>query len=248
MAVALALAACYAPYAALASFACGIIVLLVRWLRPRGFTGYADPPFALASSGGLRWFAERALTFGALADDGLLANGARMLHWALLATAIFHVDLMMGASFLMTNPARASLLTALLGAPTGSIALAGLALLIWRRFRPRELPSPICNRRVGILLPTSPGALAAYALLTAVLATGVAQDVAVALSGGRALILASSWARSLLALRPDAAIIAAAPLLDLHVILASALVALLPWSPLRHFLSYALVPNLGQVG
>ena len=243
MVAAQALVACYIPYAAAASFACGVAVSLARWLRSRGFTGYADPPSALRSPVGLRWFAERALTFSALGDDRLLVDGARMLHWALLATAIFHLDLA-----LRIAPGRASILAVALGAPAGAVALAGLALLLWRRIRPRELASPVCDRRVRILLPAPPSIFVVHALLAAVLVTGIAQDVANAVGGGRALVLASSWALSLLALHPDVAAAAALPLLDVHVILASALVALLPWSPLRHFLSYALVPDLGQVG
>ncbi|MDP7982220.1 MAG: respiratory nitrate reductase subunit gamma [Conexivisphaerales archaeon] len=248
MVAAQALVACYIPYAAAASFMCGVIISLARWLRSGGFTGYADPPSALGSSGGLRWFAGRALTFSALGDDRLLINGARMLHWALLATAIFHMDLVIGTDVVRMNPARMSILAVALGAPTGSVALAGLVLLLWRRIRPRELASPICNRRVRVQLPTSPSVLIIHALLAAVLVTGIAQDVVTVMGGGHALALASSWALSFLAMRPDAAAIAALPLLDVHVILASALVALLPWSPLRHFLSYALVPDLGQVG
>lgn len=248
MVVAQALVACYIPYVAAASFACGAASSLARWLRSGGFTGYADPPSALRSPGGLRWFAGRALTFSALGDDRLLIDGARMLHWALLATAIFHADLLIRVALAAMTPERASILAVALGAPTGAVALAGLVLLLWRRIRPRELASPICNRSVRVLLPASPDMLTIHVLLAAVLVTGIAQDVVTAMGGGHALVLASSWALSLLALRPDVAAAAALPLLDVHVILASLLVALLPWSPLRHFLSYALAPDLGQVG
>jgi nitrate reductase gamma subunit len=239
---ALALLMLGAPYAALALLMLGSILQATSWIRARGFTGYANPPLALAAGGGIRWFAER-LAFNGLDHDRRLAAGARMLHWSLLLTMAFHLDLALGWSAAMSAEQR-SLIAAALGIPMGSMALVGLALLVWRRLRPGELESPICGRRIVIFSHTSLTVIPFDALLAALIATGIALD---ALYGSRALALASSLATSILSLRPDAAA-ASLPLLDVHVLLACALVASLPWGPLRHFASYLAVPDMGQVG
>jgi len=239
---ALALLMLGAPYAALALLVLGSILQATSWIRAREFTGYAHPPLALAAGGGIRWFAKR-LAFNGLDHDRRLAAGARMLHWSLLLTIAFHLDLTFGWTAAI-NMEQRSFIAAALGIPTGSIALVGLALLIWRRLRPGELKSPICGRRIAMFGHTSLTVISFDVLLAALIATGIALD---ALYGSRALALASSLATSILSLRPDVAA-ASLPLLDVHVLLACALVASLPWSPLRHFASYLAVPDLGQVG
>ncbi|MBO8193971.1 respiratory nitrate reductase subunit gamma [Streptomyces oryzae] len=113
----------------------------------------------------------------------------------------------------------------LVGGAAGLAAVAGLAVLLWRRLRVR-----------AVRAATSRSDRAVYPVLLAVLLAGLTATASGAAAGSYDYRLGVSvWFRSLFLLDPDVAAMRGAPLVyQLHALLAMALFGLWPFSRLVH--------------
>jgi nitrate reductase gamma subunit len=198
------------PYVALAS-----LVLGTRW-RWR-----TDP-------------ACRTLPAGPLLDSRLLRLGVPLFHAAVALVLAGHVlGLLVPASWtpaLGLSAGAYRWLALVAGAVAGTLACAGLVLLVARRATRRLRATTTC---ADLLL---------YAVLGAVLVSGTAIKAATALGTGHEhRETVAVWFRSLLTLQPDVAAMSTVPVLSrAHVVLGLALVALLPYTRLVHAVTVPL--------
>lgn len=200
------------------------------------------PYLAIATlAGGLLW-RYRYDRFGwttrssQIYESRLLRIGSPLFHFGIFGVMGGHiVGLLVPKSW--TDRAHVSehlyhLVAVTGGAVTGLMTVVGLAILIYRR------------RATGaVFAATTRMDKAMYLLLGAVIATGAFNTVATGMLGlgpegfdYRETV--SVWARQVLSLHPDAALMEAAPAgFQLHVALATALFALWPFTRLVHVMS-----------
>lgn len=169
-------------------------------------------------------------------ESRLLRIGSPLFHFGIFGVIGGHVvGLLVPASWTATAHVSEHLyhLVAVAGGvTTGAMTVVGLAILIYRR------------RTTGaVFATTTPMDKAMYALLGAVIATGVFNTVATGIFGlgpdgfdYRETV--SVWARQVLTLHPDATLMTGAPVgFQVHVALATALFALWPFTRLVHVMS-----------
>ncbi|MFG3498899.1 respiratory nitrate reductase subunit gamma [Streptomyces sp. NPDC047928] len=171
-----------------------------------------------------------------LYENRLLRIGSPLFHFGVLVVLIGHIGgLIIPRSW--TDAAGISehsyhVIAVVLGTVAGVSTLGGLAILVYRR------------RTVGpVFSATTRNDKAMYLSLTVTIGLGLAATVAAnVLSGGydyRETI--SPWFRSIFAFRPDAALMAGAPLLfQLHAVSALLLFAFWPFTRLVHMLTAPL--------
>lgn len=165
-----------------------------------------------------------------LYERRLLRLGSPLFHFGILVVLLGHIGgLVIPESW--TEAAGVSehayhVVAVVLGTIAGVCTLGGLAILIYRR------------RTVGpVFTATTRNDKAMYALLTTVIALGLAATVAANLIGGgynyRATI--SPWFRGIFYADPDPALMTDAPVLfQLHALSALALFAFWPFTRLVH--------------
>jgi nitrate reductase gamma subunit len=199
------------PYAALASLVLGT---LWRWRT--------DP-------------ACRTLPAGPLLDSRLLRLGVPLFHVAVALVLAGHVlGLLVPASWTAAVGLSAGAyqwLAVVAGGVAGTLACAGLVLLVARRAVTGRLRAT--TTRADLLL---------YAVLGAVLGSGTAIKAATAFGTGHEhRETVAVWFRSLLTLQPDVTAMSTVPVLSrAHVVLGLALVALLPYTRLVHAVTVPL--------
>ncbi|ROP35756.1 respiratory nitrate reductase subunit gamma [Saccharothrix texasensis] len=171
-----------------------------------------------------------------LHESRLLRVGSPVFHLGLLFVAGGHVaGLLVPASvtrWLGVHDELYHLVSLVAGGAAGVAAVAGLAVLVWRRLR-----TP------AVRAATSRGDRLTYPLLATTLLVGMAATVlANGVGGGydyRATV--SPWARGVLLLHPDPSLMHDVPLpYRLHALAAMALFALWPFSRLVHAFSAPL--------
>ncbi|RBQ18845.1 respiratory nitrate reductase subunit gamma [Spongiactinospora rosea] len=161
-------------------------------------------------------------------ESRLLSVGGPLFHYGLLFVIAGHaVGLLVPESLTLRMHIGESLyrLNALVvGGLAGAAAVAGLAVLLWRRLRIR-----------AIRQATSRSDRVVYPVLAAVLLAGLWTTLTGSSGAYDYRLGVSVWFRSLFMLEPDVPAMAHAPLtFQVHALLAMALLALWPFSRLVH--------------
>jgi len=168
-----------------------------------------------------------------LYEGRLLRLGSPLFHFGILTVALGHIGgLLIPESWTArvgVTEARYHLAAFTLGTVSGLAAVAGAAILIYRR------------RRTGpVFAATTRNDKVMYVLLMTVILLGLGTTLTGALTGHPHdyRLTVAPWLRSVLTLHPDTTLILRAPLgFRLHVLAAFALFAYWPFSRLVHVFS-----------
>lgn len=164
-----------------------------------------------------------------LHESGLLRVASPLFHVGLLLVVGGHViglivpESLTERLMIPESAYRANALA--VGGTAGLAAVAGLAVLVWRRLRTR-----------AVRISSRPSDRALYPVLAVVLVAGLVATLAGSRSGDYDYRLGVSvWFRSLFALDPDVTAMSDAPLaFQIHTLAGMALFALWPFSRLMH--------------
>jgi nitrate reductase gamma subunit len=247
------------PYAVVVVFIAGIIYRCLNWFNAKGLTGLCNVNLGLYEHDFFSTSADvlkRVFLFYTLPGkdkDNALFAGSFMFHWGIWIVLFGHLGIILPENMLSKyfgiTPAVHHTLALYLGGAGGLMALAGLLILIYRRFAGSSAELRIVNS-YNIKIPVNRFSYIddffADFLLLAIIMLGLLQTLGISPFYPSYIQSVSLWMYSLLTFHPQISYIISEPILQAHAVLAMILVAYFPWGKLIHPFSYLFMPTISR--
>ena len=247
------------PYVVAITFVIGVAYRCLNWVSTKGLTGLYNVNLGLYEHGFIstsKDVLKRIFLFYTLPGkdkDNALFAGSFMFHWGIWIVLLGHLGIIIPENVLSEyfgiTPEVHHALALYIGGAGGLMALAGLLILMYRRFVGSSAKLEIVNS-YKINIPVNKFSYIddffADFLLLAIIILGLMQTLGITPFYPSYIQSVSMWMYSLITFHPEISYIVSKPILQAHALLAMILIAYFPWGKLIHPFSYLFMPTISK--